>query len=211
MTPQKHTATAQQKTPRINPTFRNPKQKTDLSFASPHEDNFWNTTATAARTLRFSDNLMDENVDLGDVTTTSFISPLLSPPPTGTQDNSILDDSSFQVIPELPVQLDSTLAFHDDSYNYRDSENEEELDKGDTIDADEEEKTIVIKKPSWIDPWPDHQDAKSDTFISTTNPGETSDTKEAKIRINSEIERIVVRILFDQRLFRCFLVAHILT
>ncbi|PPQ99747.1 hypothetical protein CVT24_009730 [Panaeolus cyanescens] len=48
-----------------------------LPPTSPQEDNFWNTPIGPSRTLRFteSDNLMDEQVNLGDISTASFGSP----------------------------------------------------------------------------------------------------------------------------------------
>ncbi|KAF9007970.1 hypothetical protein BDQ17DRAFT_1350342 [Cyathus striatus] len=44
---------------------------------SPQEDKFWNTPATASRTLNFAENLlMDEDVNIGDISILSFSSPL---------------------------------------------------------------------------------------------------------------------------------------
>ena len=40
------------------------------------EDEFWNTPGTTIRTLHFADNLMSEQVALGDITMSSFASPV---------------------------------------------------------------------------------------------------------------------------------------
>lgn len=166
---------------------------------SPHEDMFWNTPAAAAKTLRFTDNLlMDEHVDLGDISTTSFASP---PPFTkgtllsahnfmnnGEPDHHETDVMDWDASEEPPE--DNSNMLHDSILSHDEDVYEpEEL----------EEKTIVLKKiasstrPESPEPLSTAINAKS-LPVSPRVPGplESPNTKHPKIRVNSEVERIVV-------------------
>ena len=61
------------------PPPKEPPRKTPKSPTSPQEDKFWNTPGDPSRTLRFSENLLDEEVNIGDTSTASFGSPITAP------------------------------------------------------------------------------------------------------------------------------------
>ncbi|KAF8197948.1 hypothetical protein BJ912DRAFT_50681 [Pholiota molesta] len=56
-----------------------PKPQDPSSPTSPQEDKFWATKGEPSRILHFSENLLDEEVNLGDISSTSFGTPLAIP------------------------------------------------------------------------------------------------------------------------------------
>lgn len=69
----------------------------DDSTSSPHEDQHNHTPAEASRILRFSDDLlMDEQVDFGDTSSTSFVSAL---PEESTRDDMPEDPLELPTVP----------------------------------------------------------------------------------------------------------------
>ena len=65
------------------------------------QDKFWNTPMGPSRTLKFTDNLMDEHVDLNDISMT-FSSPGGPSPLQG--DLSIMEDDTIMMAPVRPVE-----------------------------------------------------------------------------------------------------------
>lgn len=158
-----------------------------------HEDMFWNTPAASTRPLRFTDNLLDEEVtDLADISMASFASPMpppRKPPPDYVEE---YDESGLQNQSIAPV--DFTSSYPDD-------------DREESSIVDEEDKTVILKKqpplpspPTFqrspspiIDPEPPAEVHQPDV---QTNPVETPKVKTSKIKVTAEVERIVVRLLF---------------
>ncbi|KAF5386257.1 hypothetical protein D9615_002432 [Tricholomella constricta] len=156
------------------------KPKPKAPPLSPQEDSIWNTPAAAARTLRFTDNLMDEQVDLGDITTNSFSSPIL-PSKTGTVSPlTAADDSSIRT-PTIPLNFNEEKAMEGDQ------EAEDEQSGG---DGGEEEHTVVLRNPHAAPetpeprpslPMPQAEESVPETSLST--PSDTPSATQAKARI----------------------------
>ncbi|KAF8070274.1 hypothetical protein FPV67DRAFT_1009151, partial [Lyophyllum atratum] len=170
------------------PTRLKPKQKAPPLPSSPQEDNFWNTPAAAARTLHFSDNLLDEQVDLGDITTTSFMSPTPSVK-TGVTSPFMPPDDSFIYSP--PV---STERHEEEETDDQEGEEDEEHDE-------EDEKTVVLRKPlpesRTPEPQTSHPASLPEVSIQespTPFPSGTPGAIHGKVRVNSEVERITAKI-----------------
>jgi hypothetical protein len=172
-----------------------PKPKVALP-ASPYEDKFWNTPVATARTLRFTDNLMDEEMEPGGISEISLTSPKLSSAPTSRSCSPRFDieehsenkghtlDASLYAPCESGVQLDNSTA------SYHDEEDEEtQQDRHDGPDA-EGDNPAVRKMHTESQP----------PSAAVLEPGPVSPVLglslhgpvHAKIRVNSEVERIVV-------------------
>ncbi|KAG6854063.1 hypothetical protein C0991_011041 [Blastosporella zonata] len=159
------------------------KLKAPPSPSSSQEDSFWNTPAATARTLRFTDNIMDaesllhEQVDLGDISSASFTSPM----PTSRSMRVSPQDDSLQISPNTLFPIDD------------DNETKEEDEEEYEAEAGEDEKTVVMKRPN---PEPQIPPALSDAQELTpeTPASDTPGTKSSKVKINSEVERITTKI-----------------
>ncbi|KAJ7166481.1 hypothetical protein C8R43DRAFT_1061292 [Mycena crocata] len=145
------------------PRKRSVRQKPPPAPSTPPSklDETFHTPAAAARTLRFTDNLMDEHVDLADVSVTSPIAPFRFED-RGSRESSVSLEESMQ------------------------DEIVEEAAEETVEDSVEEEDTIVLPKPVVTPP-------SSPPIEPPATPA--ADTpKKAKLRVNSEVERIVAKI-----------------
>ncbi|KAJ7188389.1 hypothetical protein C8R46DRAFT_1054631, partial [Mycena filopes] len=140
---QRKAAAAVQPKPRKQPKPMVP-QPPATPVASKLDDSFH----TPARTLRFTDNLMDEQVDLADVSITSPVAP------SRIQERASPPDAS---------QEDS---------------------REETVDESLEDATIVLPKPAVVTPSPPTSPA----------PPSADTPRKGKMRINTEVERIVAKI-----------------
>ncbi|GLB37232.1 hypothetical protein LshimejAT787_0402830 [Lyophyllum shimeji] len=160
-----------------------PKPTAPPPPSSPQEDNFWNAPAAAARTLHFSDNLIDEQVDLGDVTTTLFMSPIPAGNPRLTPADLPTDESHTQV---------STAPTNDCQVVEEDDQDEEDEPRG------EEEQTVVLRKPPPETGTPEPRPASPPELSMQGTPtpasSETPSARQAKVKVNTEVERITARI-----------------
>ncbi|KAH7923946.1 hypothetical protein BV22DRAFT_1014298 [Leucogyrophana mollusca] len=173
----------------------------------PQEDMFWNTPAASARTLRFTDNLLNEEVDLGDVSVMSFTSPV--PPPRsmltaiGDLGNSggdrSLDGPEDVADPRINDSMMSDADANDDSIFAPTLDGPDEEEDGN----DEGEPTVVLKKapesppstsPSLVTEGPIGAPPGVSTppHPASTKPSESA--KKPKVRVNNEMERIVGKI-----------------
>ncbi|KAF9456632.1 hypothetical protein BDZ94DRAFT_1275173 [Collybia nuda] len=160
-------ATSQQK-PRKFAVIRE-KSNIITSPPSPHEDNFWSTPDAPARALRFSDNLMDGNLDLNDITTTSFILPASATP--NKDPGHVSSNYSFQRNTTPPSGPDDYLLINNvpatgDDDNSK-LEDEVQGNYSVSFDADPSKPASLLPPPSF---------------------------KHSKVRINNEVERIVEKI-----------------
>ncbi|KAL4080233.1 hypothetical protein V8B97DRAFT_718024 [Scleroderma yunnanense] len=193
------------------PKSKLPHPQLSDSEADPQEDAFWFTPATPARTLRFTDKLMDEEVDFGEVSTISFDSPGPAAPrsvfaslATGkSPDNEDLadvttpDDSIFG----LGVQRDDVS--NEKSQDAFDGEGEEHVSSQLDVSEDEEQ-TVVLKKfaptpPPQLPDDPSSQPASGAYSGSSDPPVEVQFANEPapkapKVRVTPELERIVAKI-----------------
>lgn len=167
------------------------------SQASPHEDKFWNTPVVTARTLRFTENLLDEEMEEGDISEISLSSP---------KTPSIPDSRSS---PRFDIEEDSENNLHHNDLgvpspqdhcgngvqsdkctisNNSEEDRENQQDRRDGLDAEGDnlavQKTRVASQP-----------AVSDVDLVSPILGPSLyGAVGTKIRVNSEVERIVARI-----------------
>ncbi|KJA27774.1 hypothetical protein HYPSUDRAFT_62813 [Hypholoma sublateritium FD-334 SS-4] len=90
------------------PAPKPPPPKAPASPTSPQEDKFWATKGEPSRTLRFSENLLDEEVNIGDVSSSSFGTPLAQMPRL-----KMLGDADDDTITQFPPR-DVLQALNDD-------------------------------------------------------------------------------------------------
>lgn len=156
-----------------------------------HEDAFWSTPGTSARTLRFTDKVMDENVVLGELSGILLDSPdppapraVFSKLVPGRGSEDALDDSIFT--PEnaqddngLNEAAESVLQGLETGAPDQDPEEAE----------DDGEQTVVLKKaPPLSSPRGDPpQTVEQERTTSKPAPN-------TKIRVTPELERIVAKI-----------------
>jgi len=166
-----------------------------MAALDPKEDSFW-TTPGAGKTLQFKNELLiDEDVDLGNVTS-SFSTPVV--PLKSSVLRSVPTDPPFQeegttddMVPEDPSTLEGTF---DLTTGARDSSVE--------VDERANDRTIGVKyRPAQSSP-PSDPPPKSEpgTPVASTGPltsssiaGNLGHTHSAKkIRLTSDVERIIV-------------------
>ncbi|KAJ7502759.1 hypothetical protein B0H11DRAFT_601294 [Mycena galericulata] len=163
--PQKEAAAVAQPRQRKRLLKSKPKPpSTPVQSSSKLEDETFHTPAAAARTLRFTDNLlMDEQVDLADVSVTSPIVP-----------------SRFQErgsVPEVDLEESVDASRDEDSQEESVEESRDEDIQEESVDGVDDDATVVLPKPV------------------PSSPVEPSTPKKGgKVRVNSEVERIVAKI-----------------
>ncbi|KAI0063690.1 hypothetical protein BV25DRAFT_1990653 [Artomyces pyxidatus] len=167
-----------------------------LSNVDPQEDMFWNTPAAPARTLQFSNELLiDEQVDLGDVTT-SFSSPI--GPIRGAMGSRLVgeDEGDGSMDANGVEEDDETIGpqIVDESGDTVDEEGED--------DPEDEEKTVMLKRLS--PPSAPQTETTVDASVVEIEPAALplpggastppQSAKKQKVRITNEVERIVAKI-----------------
>ncbi|KAF8160995.1 hypothetical protein B0H34DRAFT_795838 [Crassisporium funariophilum] len=149
---------------------------------SPQEDKFWNTPVGPSRTLNFADNLLDEEVDLNDVSTTSFQSPLARASDLASLktfgDTHLVDDST---ITKFSHSIFSLAANQDQEGQVKE---EEELD----AESMHSPATPILPPQPPVSVVADSMDK------SEPKGPETPSTRQRKIRVNVEVERIISKI-----------------
>jgi hypothetical protein len=187
--------------PKSKPAPRLAKASSPLTVPEAQEEMFWNTPAASARTLRFTEKLMDEEVDINDVSVMSFTSPVPRPRSVLSslglpvdddsidngehdiaQDNSVMPDSPDKPLEELPGS-------------------ELEMNDGDG------EQTVVLNKlPSSLPLNPTSPEGTAlpetplpaNSQLQTPAIGPPESARKPKVFMNVEIEKIVVSILATQ-------------
>lgn len=148
------------------------------------EDKFWATKGEPSRTLRFSENLLDEEVNLGDMSTDSFGTPIAVPAQVPRlshfADPDFVDEPTITQLP--PLDLGDS--------------------KGRKAVVEQVHKVEVQSNPSPSVPsTPKTPSVKPLTIDTPTAPTsrttETPGTKHRKIKMNPELEKIVVSSLSD--------------
>ncbi|KAG1746080.1 hypothetical protein EDB19DRAFT_2023448 [Suillus lakei] len=183
--------------PKPKPAPRLARAPSPLAVHETQEEMFWNTPAASARTLRFTEKLMDEEVDINDVSVMSFTSPIPRPRSVLSSLGLPVDDDSLNGGEHDIGQDDSVIPDPPDGEDLLDKGSEPEVGDGDG------EQTVVLKKlPSSLPPNP--------TPLGSNTPPETSlpanselrapaavppeSARKPKVRMNAEIEKIVVKI-----------------
>ncbi|TFK44596.1 hypothetical protein BDQ12DRAFT_708501 [Crucibulum laeve] len=176
---------AQTQTPAKTQLKTNPQAKASPPPSTSEEDQFWNTPA-ASRTLRFSDDLlMDEQMDVGDVTAT-FTSPIASTHPK--QHRTLLSPSPFGKEAKLSTS---------DPFEHRPvppevlSSKNDDRESSITFDGSFARTSLAHDHLEQLPPLQSSEEVTSH-FLSTHLKIDFS--KQTKTRITSEVERIVFRI-----------------
>jgi hypothetical protein len=151
------------------------------SPSSPQEEKFWTTPLGPSRTLHFTDNLMDELVDLGDISTTSFQSPLPMQPTSKLGQLGTLGDTALF---DAPFMSDLTPEKEKDRENDNDNEEEEDgcKDLNSTLGVDDLPVTPTVAL---------HLDTK-DMIKKPNNQIAETPSRQRRVRVNIEVERIIV-------------------
>ena len=145
--------------------------------SSPQEEKFLTTPLGPSRTLHFTDNLMDEHVDLGDISTTSFQSPLPVQPASKLGQLGTLGDTALFDTPFM-----SSLTPEKDKDRDDDEQEQEDGCKGNsTLRADPPATPTVAP----------HIDNKDMNKKPDNQTAETP-SRQRRIRVNIEVERIIV-------------------
>ena len=150
--------------------------------SSPQEEKFWTTPIGPSRTLRFADNLMDELVDFGDISTTSFQSPLPMQPMCKLGQLGTLGDTVF-----FDAPLMNSLTLEKDEH--REGDDGDEQDGCKDLDS-----TLGVDLPATPTVVP-HFNAK-DNKKPDNQTAETPSPRQRRIRVNIEVERITVSIKY---------------
>lgn len=170
----------------------NASHKPPSSPSSPQEEKFWTTPGEPSRVLRFSDNLLDEEVSLGDISTGSFGSPLSSELKPVKLFGDVLDDDPT-VIQHKPSLEDQPAANAELVEGAEDDGEEKKFLGNNGVLSPIVDKAISPKRS----PIPPLLSSPS-----VTNSGESTETpkpgRQRKIRVNIEVERVVVRPNFHQ-------------
>ncbi len=167
---------------------REPKPSTTAPSAEPpdeREETFWNTPGAAARTLHFTgDSLLDEEVDLGDVSTASFGTPVV-------RQKKILS---------LPVK--EGLVECEEEEPADDVEEEVEVDEALGAAEDTAEPNVILEKsgiphgegrrPPEPSPEPEELDAGPPSPQGIEPPSAATPHHRHKVKVTTELERIVV-------------------
>ncbi|KAG0708318.1 hypothetical protein DFH29DRAFT_891901 [Suillus ampliporus] len=183
--------------PKPKPASKPVRAPSPLTLPETQEEMFWNTPAASARTLRFTEKLMDEEVDINDVSIMSFTSPVPRPRSVLSSLGLPVDDGSIDNEGHDAGQDDSVMPDPSDEQELPDNGNEPEVDDGDG------EQTVVLKKlpssstqnPTPPDsttppetPLPAHPELQTPAVV----PPESA--RKPKVRMNAEIEKIVTKI-----------------
>jgi hypothetical protein len=159
---------------------------------------FWNTPAASARTLRFTEKLMDEQVDINDMSVISFTSPVPRPRSVLSSLGLPVDDDPLDHGEHNTGEGDSVLP--DISNRPEEELPDSELEVN---DVDGEQTVVLNKLPSSLPINPALPDdatppetplsAKPDSQTPAAGPPESA--RKPKIRMVAEIEKIVASIL----------------
>ncbi|KAF9222661.1 hypothetical protein BS17DRAFT_175601, partial [Gyrodon lividus] len=172
-----------------------------------HEDAFWSTPAASARTLRFTDRLLEEEPDFSEAPELSFDSP--GPAPARSvfaslaagdhlRDKSFgaqADDSIFggEDLDAKEEVIDSNSQDQSPLLEPESSTTEPANEAEPEDEPDEEEKTVVLQKvPSSTEDLPVSRPPSATPLADARPPLESS--KIPKVRITSELECIVTKI-----------------
>lgn len=148
--------------------------------ASPHEDRFWGAPVATARTLCFTDNLLHEELQAGNISGISLRS--LDPPSPLT---------NHSVSPLLDVEEPPE---NDPNDTFDASQNEVQLyDASIPSSQNEDRDEEPMRRSSEVEGnSPSAVDLASQQSLPAVPNADMSQTHAMKIKVNSEVERITV-------------------
>jgi hypothetical protein len=183
--------------PKSKPSQKLARAPSPLTLPEAQEEMFWNTPAASARTLRFTEKLMDEEVDINDMSVISFTSPVPRP-------RSVLSSLGLPVDDDPLDHGEHNMGEGDSVLPDISNRPEEELPDSEleVNDVDGEQTVVLNKLPSSLPPNPALPDdaMPPETPLSanpdsqTLAPGPPESARKPKIRMVAEIEKIVVKI-----------------
>lgn len=182
--------------PKSKPAPSLARAPSPLTVPEAQEEMFWNTPAASARTLRFTEKLMDEEVDINDVSVMSFTSPVPRPRSVLSSLGLPVDDDALDNGEHGIVQDDSVMP---DPLDKPEEELGSELEANDG----DGEQTVVLKKlpsSSPLDPTPKEGTTlpeaplPANSQLKTPDAGPLMSARKPKAFMNVEIENIVVKI-----------------
>lgn len=150
---------------------------------------------------------MEDSLDLNDITTASFMSPMPAAQNKSfgnesTEGSPYLGDMSSLSDPADYMPPDSPAKIDDSDFGMDDGVQVEHLTAFSADEQDEDEKTVVLpkhaSKPVPRSPPQSSSNGEPEPPV-PANLSETPNSKHMKVRINSEVERIVVTSLLYKR------------
>jgi hypothetical protein len=157
--------------------------KPPLSPSSPQEEKFW-VTREPSRTLRFSENLLDEEVNLGDISTASFGSPLATPLP------------SLRVLGNVDLPNDPTITQFP---NFNNNSIKDDREETQHIGSQDPKLSSPDRSGPIVPDMSPTQAHRPNSVLSKSESKEDADltieiptSKKKKIKVNIEVERIIV-------------------
>ncbi|KAF9484460.1 hypothetical protein BDN70DRAFT_825533 [Pholiota conissans] len=147
------------------------------SPSSPQEEKFWGPKGEPSRTLRFTENLLDEDVNIGDVSSASFGTPLAIP----------------SQVPRLSLFASSNLG---DEPTIREFPPSEQVGSMGNIEKSGTDRTPTPQpsSPGIPETPPPAQLVVEVTKTQPPLPTETPTTRQRKVKISLELEKIVAKI-----------------
>lgn len=201
----------------LSPNHRDTSLPTPASDPDTHERAFWSTPSTPARTLRFSEKLMDEEIKFSDVSTISFDSPEPVAPSVFANlttggglsgagfDGSAMDDSIFDSVKDggdmgLGGQPESALSRPNEIKigDHGGGGAGEEEGNGEEEGEGEEKSVVLSKKPLLPSQSPPAAHTSSlraadvDAAVPLVESRVASNA--SKVKVTPELERIVAKI-----------------
>ncbi|KAH9895052.1 hypothetical protein C8Q73DRAFT_745415 [Cubamyces lactineus] len=182
---------------------REPKPQAPESPASPpdeREGTFWNTPGAAARTLHFTgDSLLDEEIDINDVSAASFGTP-------------VTKQKAIEKAPLLEMGMHDSRTHAQPEGSEQDQYAEDEEDEVESVLDDDEaeedsvEPTVVLQKapsppsppqkPRSPSPEPVRRQDRPSEPVSSTSVAQSSSSggHRPKVKVTTELERVVEKI-----------------
>ena len=191
---QKQSALKTERPKPTRPRFQPPElpqhdAKRIVSPSSPQEEQFWSNTGETGRTLRFSDNIMDEEADLGDISVTSFDGLNVEPGQLGranpfAEGDSFVEEPTITqfVSPEIEAEgKEEFLPLPEECLLARSSAAGKPATPSDSPSLLAPSVDIASNPPGTNSP-----------VIQTAAKAETPGTRQRRIKVNREVEKIVV-------------------
>ena len=159
--------------------------------ASPPEDKFWNTPVATARTLRFTDNLMDEEMEVGDISEISLKNPSASTSQSSSPRLNI-DEYSVNALDHasdgsLPAACENNVPLDNSKISHHSEEDEvNQQHRHDRFDSETDNPAVGTTSQ------PFSAATLNEELVSPVLDPSLNSTLGSKIRVNNVVERIVV-------------------
>ncbi|KAF9529305.1 hypothetical protein CPB83DRAFT_927460 [Crepidotus variabilis] len=162
------------------------------SPSSPQEAQFWSAAGDAGRTLRFADNLLDEEVDIQDFSMASFDSPSTGSAHLG-KSKMFIDADSFIAEPTIThITPPDALPEEDEDEPFTLLEEQKQPDAELSSVKSASPRSPPVPPPSSA---PTMNGTPSlNPKLTVIEPVDTPSARSRKVKVNREVERIVTKI-----------------